>query len=86
MNNAVKRVATALILMLTVIGGLILNNQIVYSIFTTLLAIIGVYECNRVFKVKGHHPIPFGPDCGYSHKGEPPRSSVCVQPGALRNS
>ena len=58
MNNGVKRVATALILMLTVIGGLILNNQIVYSIFTTLLAIIGVYECNRVFKVKGHHPIP----------------------------
>ena len=58
MNNAVKRVATALIMMTVVIGGLVLNSQIVYSIFTTLLAIIGVYECNRVFKAKGHHPIP----------------------------
>ena len=58
MNNAVKRVTTAILIMLVVIGMLVLNNQIVYSIFVTLLAIIGVYECNRVFKAKGHHPIP----------------------------
>ena len=58
MNNAVKRVTTAILIMLVVIGMLVLNNQIVYSIFVTLLAIVGMYECNRVFKAKEHHPIP----------------------------
>ena len=57
MKEGIKRITTGLVFMVVVIAVLVINNSIVDSLFVTLLSILGIYEYNRCFKAKGHHPV-----------------------------
>lgn len=58
MKESVKRITSGIIFMIVVVTVLALNNEIVDSIFVTLLSLCGIYEYNKCFKTKGYHPIP----------------------------
>ncbi|MGN1013278.1 MAG: phosphatidate cytidylyltransferase [Clostridia bacterium] len=57
MKEGIKRITTGFVFMVVVIAVLVINNSIVDSLFVTLLSILGIYEYNRCFKAKGHHPV-----------------------------
>lgn len=57
MREGIKRITTGIVFVLVIVAVLAFNNKIVDSIFVTLLAILGMYECNRCFKAKGHNPL-----------------------------
>ncbi len=59
MKEGIKRITTGIVFVLVIVAVLALNNSIVDSIFVTLLSILGMYEYNRCFKAKGHHPLSF---------------------------
>lgn len=56
-KEGIKRITTGIVFVIVIVAVLAANNSIVDSIFVTLLSILGVYEYNRCFKLKGHHPI-----------------------------
>lgn len=58
MKDNVKRITTGFIFMFVLILVLVLNNALIDSIFVALLSFVGIYEYNKCFKLKGHHPIP----------------------------
>lgn len=58
MSNNVKRIISGTIFMIILVGVLLIHNTIVDSVFVTLLSMMGIYEYNRCFKLKGHNVIP----------------------------
>lgn len=57
LKEGIKRITTGFIIAVVMVAVLIGNNSIVDTIFVTLLSLAGIYECNRCFKAKGHHPL-----------------------------
>lgn len=57
MREGIKRITTGIVFVVVIVSVLVFNNRIIDSIFVTLLSILGMYECNRCFKAKGHHPL-----------------------------
>ncbi len=58
MKEGKKRIVSGILLVLVAAIVLVLNNKIVDTCAIILLSIGGIYEFNRVFKAKGHNPIP----------------------------
>lgn len=58
MKENIKRITTGIVFMLVIVAVLAINNAILDTVFVFLLSLCGVYEYNKCFKAKGHHPIP----------------------------
>ncbi len=59
MKEGVKRITTGALFMLVLLVVLVLRNPIVDTAFVFLLSVMGMYEYNKCFKVKGYKPLSF---------------------------
>jgi phosphatidate cytidylyltransferase len=58
LKEGIKRITTGIVFVIVIVSVLAINNSVVDSLFVTLLSLLGIYEYNRCFKTKGHHPLP----------------------------